>query len=47
MKMELLKYNGFILYDWGNRYKSEINGQWITFDTASQWKSYIDKFGRR
>ena len=43
----LLTYNGYVLYEWGNGYKSEIDGQWIKFDTAGQWKQYIDKITRR
>lgn len=40
--MELLKYEGYVLYDWGHGYRSEIDGRWLTFDTASQWKQFID-----
>lgn len=40
--MELLKYDGYILEDAPHGYKSKINGEWLTFDTASQWKKFID-----
>ena len=38
----LLTYEGYALYEWGPGYKSLINDEWITFDTAGQWKQYID-----
>lgn len=37
----LLTYEGYALIEWGRGYKSEINGQWINFDTAGQWVQYI------
>lgn len=43
----VLTYEGYSLYAWGPQYKSEIDGQWIQFDTASRWKQYIDKITRR
>lgn len=39
---ELLKYGDFTLVDRGSDYCSTINGQTLVFDTASQWKQYID-----
>lgn len=43
----LIIYEGYTLYEWGAGYKSEIDGRWIKFDTAGQWKQYIDKVIRR
>lgn len=43
MKAVLLTYEGYALYEWGRGYKSEINGQWVKFDTAGQWVQYINK----
>lgn len=43
----ILKYNGYELFAWGNAYKSEIDGRWREFDTASQWKQYIDLITRK
>ena len=40
--MELLKYEGYTLEDSPHGYKSKINGEWLIFDTASQWKQFID-----
>lgn len=40
-------YNGYSLYPWGCGYKSEIGGRWIEFDSAAQWKKYIDDYGRK
>ena len=39
----LITYNGYALIEWGRGYKSEIDGRWIQFDTAGQWKQFIDK----
>lgn len=39
----LLTYEGYALYEWGRGYKSEIDGQWVKFDTAGQWVQYINK----
>lgn len=39
----LLIYDGYALIEWGRGYKSEIDGRWIQFDTAGQWKQFIDK----
>lgn len=39
----LLIYDGYALHEWGRGYKSEIDGRWIQFDTAAQWKQFIDK----
>lgn len=39
----LLTYEGYALYEWGRGYKSEINGQWVKFDTAGQWVQYINQ----
>lgn len=41
--MALLVYEGYTLYEWGKGYKSLINDSWVMFDTASQWKRYIDR----
>ena len=38
----LLVYEGYALYEWGRAYKSEIDGKWRQFDTASQWVQYIN-----
>ena len=43
MRAALLTYEGYALYEWGRGYKSEINGQWVKFDTAGQWVQYINK----
>lgn len=40
--MELLKYGGYTLEDGPLGYKSKIDGRVLTFDTASQWKQFID-----
>ena len=42
MNAALLTYEGYALYEWGRGYKSEINGKWRQFDTASQWVQYIN-----
>lgn len=42
----ILKYRDYILYTWMSGYKSEINGEWVEFDTAGQWKKYIDLLTR-
>lgn len=39
----LLTYEGYALYEWGRGYKSEIDGQWVKFDTAGQWVQYINQ----
>ena len=39
----LLIYDGYALHEWGRGYKSEIDGHWLQFDTAGQWKRFIDK----
>lgn len=39
----LLTYKGYSLYEWGSGYKSLIDDEWVRFDTASQWKQFIDK----
>lgn len=38
----LMTYEGYALYSWGRGYKSLIDDEWIKFDTAGQWKQYID-----
>ena len=38
----LIVYEGFSLYEWGNAYKSLIDDEWRIFDTAGQWKQFID-----
>ena len=44
MMNELLKYKGYVLTErYNGGYLSVIDGETITFDTASQWKQYIDK----
>lgn len=43
----LVTYEGYALYEWGRGYKSEIGGQWVTFDSAGQWKRYIDQLNRK
>ena len=43
----VLKYNDFFLYEWGKGWKSDINGEWMIFDTVSQWKDYIDLIKRK
>lgn len=43
MKEALLTYEGYALYEWGRGYKSEIDGQWVKFDTAGQWVQYINQ----
>ena len=40
--MALLVYEGYALYEWGRGYKSMIGDRWVEFDTAGQWKRYID-----
>jgi len=45
--MALITYEGYTLYEWGCGYKSEIGGRWVTFDSAGQWKRYIDQLIRR
>lgn len=41
--MPVLAYEGFILYDRpAGGYRSDINGETILFDTASQWVQYIN-----
>lgn len=42
----LIVYEGFTLYEWGKGYKSLINDEWRMFDTAGQWKKYIDLLTR-
>lgn len=39
----LITYEGYALYEWGRGYKSEIDGQWVKFDTAGQWVQYINQ----
>lgn len=40
--MELLKYGDYTLEDSPLGYKSNIDGKELLFDTASQWKQFID-----
>lgn len=35
-------YKNYFLYEWGKGWKSLINDEWLFFDTAGQWKEYID-----
>ena len=42
MNAVLMTYHGYALYAWGRGYKSLIKDEWITFDSAAQWKRYID-----
>lgn len=39
----LITYEGYALYPYGRGYKSLIKDRWMEFDSASQWKRYIDK----
>lgn len=43
----ILTYEGFFLVESGRQWKSLIEDQWLRFDTAGQWKQYIDKFVKR
>ena len=43
----LITYEGYALYEWGRGYKSEVDGKWIEFDSAGQWKRYIDNIKRK
>jgi len=44
----ILTYEGFTLVEQERGgYRSTINGKTITFDTASQWKQYIDLILKR
>ena len=47
MSGALITYEGYALYEWGRGYKSLIEDRWMQFDTASQWKQYIDKIIKR
>ena len=47
MSAALITYDGYALYEWGRGYKSEIAGEWVLFDSAGQWKRYIDKIKGR
>ena len=38
----IITYENYELFPWGTGYKSEIDGKWKFFDSASQWKQYID-----
>lgn len=38
----IVTYEGYTLYDCGRGWKSLIENKWIAFDTAGQWKQYID-----
>ena len=40
--MVVLTYEGFALCDFGRGYRCCIDDEWISFDTAGQWKAYID-----
>ena len=42
MNAAILVYEGYSLFAWGSSYKSEIDGKWRQFDTASQWVQYIN-----
>ena len=42
MSKAILTYEGYALYEWGRGYKSFDGENWIEFDSASQWKKYID-----
>lgn len=46
--MALLRYEGYTLYDRpAGGYRSEIDGETILFDTASQWVQYINLIKRK
>lgn len=45
--MALVTYEGYTLYEHGSVYKSLINDRWIEFDSAGQWKRYIDNLKRK
>lgn len=40
--MALITYKGYALIECEQGYKCQINGKWIVFDSAGQWKKYID-----
>lgn len=40
--MVVLTYDGFDLEAIPGGYQSKINGEVVKFDTASQWKQFID-----
>lgn len=40
--MELLKYEGFILEDAPQGYKSNINGEYKFFKKVILWREFID-----
>lgn len=43
----ILTYEGHSLYECGCGYMSEIEDEWVEFDTVSQWKQYIDKLTQK
>ena len=43
----VMTYEGYSLYAWGSGYKSEVGGKWIEFDSAGQWKRFIDNLKRK
>ena len=42
MSAALITYDGYALYEWGRGYKSLIKDEWKIFDSAGEWKRYID-----
>lgn len=42
MESLILVYEGYSLYEAPRGYLSCIDGQTLRFDTAGQWKKYID-----
>ena len=42
MESVILVYEGYSLYEAPRGYISSIDGNTVKFDTASQWKEYID-----
>lgn len=42
--MTLMTYKGYELTLCPNGYRSKIDGELLRFDTAGQWKSYIDYY---
>lgn len=38
----IITYQGYTLYEWGKGWKSLIGDDWVQFDSAGQWKQYID-----
>lgn len=43
----IISYMGYTLFEWGCGWKSLIGEEWIRFDSAGQWKRYIDNIVRK